>query len=201
MKRSSTWIIVALSLVIMGLLTALAYMQWRSPTNTTNNTQQSVNSFESCATAGNAIMESYPRRCRDAASGITYTEKINETPTEQTPATRTYTSPKGIKIELNDWVDNKLISSPFTITGRAPGNWAFEASFPIELLASSESNLITIPAALTGDWMTTELVPFTATLSFDESAAGETGTLILRKDNPSGLAENDDSIRIPIRYQ
>ena len=33
-----------------------------------------VNDFESCAAAGNPVMESYPRQCQD--KGITYTEVI-----------------------------------------------------------------------------------------------------------------------------
>src|SRR4030042_4749509 len=35
-----------------------------------------VNDFETCVSAGNPIMESYPRQCRDKISEITYTELI-----------------------------------------------------------------------------------------------------------------------------
>lgn len=201
MNRSSKWIVLALSIVVIGLLAALAYAQWqKSPTNTANNTmQQSVNSFATCVAAGNAIMESSPRQCRDAVSGKTFTEP--EAPTAQTPSTRTFTSMKGVKVELNDWIDNRVLASPTTITGRVPGNWSFEASFPIDVVTSDKTTLTSTLATLTGDWMTTEMVPFTATLTFDSAAAGDIGALVLRKDNPSGLSENDDSITIPVRFR
>lgn len=38
-----------------------------------------VTNFEECVAAGNPVMESYPRQC--AHDGVTYVEKINETPT------------------------------------------------------------------------------------------------------------------------
>lgn len=46
--------------------------------------------------------------------------------------------------------------------------------------------------------MTEEFVPFTATLRF--TSPGGHGTLILRKDNPSGLPEHDDALVIPVRF-
>jgi spore germination protein GerM len=49
------------------------------------------------------------------------------------------------------------------------------------------------------EWMTEEYVPFEATLSFNPPQT-ETGTLILSKDNPSGLPEHDDELRIPVRF-
>jgi len=47
--------------------------------------------------------------------------------------------------------------------------------------------------------MTEDFVNFTAELDF---AIPDTprGTLVLEKDNPSGLAENDDSLYIPIKF-
>lgn len=203
MNRTSKWIILALSIVIIGLFAALAYAQWQKPaTNNPNNTvQQTVDSFASCVAAGNAIVETSPRQCRDAVSGKTFTENTPEPPAAQTPSTRTFTSTKGVKVEVNDWVDNKLLTSPATVTGRVPGNWSFEASFPVDVVASNNTTLVTTPATLNGDWMTTEMVPFTAMLTFDSAAAGDTGALVLRKDNPSGLSENDDSITIPVRFR
>jgi len=47
--------------------------------------------------------------------------------------------------------------------------------------------------------MTTEFVPFTAIMDFAEPST-KTGTLILQKDNPSGLAEYDDELRIPVIF-
>lgn len=48
--------------------------------------------------------------------------------------------------------------------------------------------------------MTNNYVPFTAKLTFEAPEGGGAGTLILRKDNPSGLPENDDEIEIPVTF-
>ena len=49
-----------------------------------------------------------------------------------------------------------------------------------------------------GEWMTTDFVPFTAQLKFGQPSL-EKGLLILRKDNPSGLAENDEQLIVPVK--
>jgi hypothetical protein len=55
------------------------------------------------------------------------------------------------------------------------------------------------PAHLTGDWMTSEYVPFTVTLSFNQAQQAQVGKLVLHKDNPSGLQSNDDEVTIPVQ--
>ena len=94
---------------------------------------------------------------------------------------------------------NAKITSPFTITGSAVGNWFFEASFPIVLKDADGIVLATTSAVAQSDWMVTTPVPFTATLTF-ATATASTGVLILRKDNPSGLMENDAQIEIPVTF-
>jgi hypothetical protein len=57
-------------------------------------------------------------------------------------------------------------------------------------------------AKLQGNWMTTNMVPFTATLTFDErTMESDDVAIMLRNANPSGLPENDDSVRIPIHFK
>lgn len=94
------------------------------------------------------------------------------------------------------------ITSPLTISGEARGNWYFEASFPIELLDANGTRIPTEPGFIQaqGDWMTSEFVPFSSTITFPAQAAGSVGTLILHKDNPSGLPEHDDELRVPITF-
>jgi len=47
--------------------------------------------------------------------------------------------------------------------------------------------------------MTEEFVPFEAVLKFDNNKAlGSKGTLVLKKDNPSGLPENEDAMKVPV---
>ena len=195
MKRTHAWSIVALSLIITVLLLWAFYLFWGL--RTTPSTPQ-VDSFETCAAAGNAVMESYPRQCRDAKTGVLYVERMANGDTNQ-PATRNFTSTKGVTIQLDYWTDAMTITSPLTITGKVPGSWSFEGSFPVILKDGAGNTLAQGPAKLQGDWMTDELVAFTVTLQFTKPASPN-GTLILQKDNPSGLAKNEDSLTVTVRY-
>ena len=47
--------------------------------------------------------------------------------------------------------------------------------------------------------MTTDFVPFSVTLTFVKPATA-TGTLVLQKDNPSGLPEHDASVEMPVQF-
>jgi len=91
------------------------------------------------------------------------------------------------------------VTSPLTITGRARGYWYFEASFPVKLLDGDGNQLAIQPAQAQGDWMTEDFVPYSVTLTFPTPST-PTGTLILMKDNPSGLPENDDYLSIPVIF-
>ena len=48
--------------------------------------------------------------------------------------------------------------------------------------------------------MTENFVPFRTELEF-RTPTTERGTLVLEKDNPSGLPENSDELRIPVRFR
>jgi|GEM_PF-1828583 len=98
------------------------------------------------------------------------------------------------------------IQSPFHISGMARGNWFFEASAPV-LLTDSAGRIIakgTIHAE--GNWMTSDFVPFSTDLTFVSPYkagmpdATKKGTLIFKKDNPSGDPKNDDSLEIPVMF-
>lgn len=94
-----------------------------------------------------------------------------------------------------------VVSSPLTIKGEARGTWYFEASFPISLWDADGNQVIVEPSYImtSADWMTSEFVPFEVNVTFTPPAT-PTGRLILHKDNPSGLPENDDSLVIPVRF-
>ncbi|MEK7102946.1 MAG: PQQ-dependent sugar dehydrogenase, partial [Patescibacteria group bacterium] len=94
-------------------------------------------------------------------------------------------------------VSGQSVKSPLMVKGSAPGNWYFEASFPIELKDEKGTTLVKVPVQAKGDWMTTNYVPFEISLPFSVKVK-QKGTLILHKDNPSGLSENEQSIEIPI---
>ena len=95
-----------------------------------------------------------------------------------------------------------VITSPVTITGRAHGNWFFEAGFPVSIVNWDGLIVGEGIATAQGDWMTTEFVPFTAVITYTivSSTPYARGTLILKKDNPSGLSEHDDAREIPILF-
>lgn len=94
----------------------------------------------------------------------------------------------------------ETISSPLIVSGQARGNWFFEASFPVILTDWDGKIIAQGIAQAQGDWMTTDFVPFKATLTFDTPSYGVRGSLILKKDNPSGLPQNDDALEIPVFY-
>lgn len=92
------------------------------------------------------------------------------------------------------------LTSPITITGSARGTWFFEGSFSIVLTGSNNEVLGTAIAQAQGEWMTTEFVPFTATLNFalPKNILHTKATLNFKKDNPSGLPEHDDAVQFPV---
>lgn len=96
-----------------------------------------------------------------------------------------------------------VISSPLSIAGRARGPWYFEASFPVRLMDENGNNIPLTPPYITADaeWMTTDFVPFSDTLTFTSPPSGTRGTLIFQKDNPSGLPEHDDSLEFPVVFR
>jgi hypothetical protein len=94
---------------------------------------------------------------------------------------------------------NDIVKSPLLITGEARGNWYFEASFPVKLIDANGDLIVQGHAEALSDWMTTDFVAFKATLEFEKPAT-PTGTLVLEKDNPSGLPENAAEVRIPVRF-
>lgn len=103
-------------------------------------------------------------------------------------------------IRLETPLPNSTITSPLLIKGEARGNWFFEASFPIYLTNWDGLIIAEGYATAEGEWMTTEFVPFTATLTFKNPEYKNNGSLILKKDNPSGLPEHDDALEIPIFF-
>ncbi len=109
-------------------------------------------------------------------------------------------------IKVNSPVVNSVVSSPLIISGEARGNWYFEASFPVNLVNWDGLIIAQGIATAQSDWMTENFVPFTAELEFvnpyTEGSQDfmKRGALILQKDNPSGLPENDDALEIPIRF-
>jgi hypothetical protein len=104
------------------------------------------------------------------------------------------------RVQVTSPTSGAFVSSPIVVTGNARGSWYFEGSFPVELQDPNGSIIARTTATAESDWMTSDFVPFHATLSFPTSTTGEV-VLILRRDNPSGLAENDAEVRRPLNVK
>ncbi len=115
------------------------------------------------------------------------------------PQGAVYTSSKGVKLTVYAPLPDATITSPLAVIGEVPGNWSFEASFPVLLKDHNGLVIAQGSAHVLGNWMTDHAVPFSAQLTYSAVTTGS-GTLILQKDNPSGLPANEDSLVIPIRF-
>lgn len=91
-----------------------------------------------------------------------------------------------------------IISSPLVVKGQARGFWFFEASFPVKLLDSQDNIIATSVAMADSDPLTDNFVPYKSLLEFNTTATS--GFLVISKDNPSGLPENDASVKIPVLF-
>lgn len=149
--------------------------------------------FQECASLGYPVMESYPRQCRDSV-GNQFTEHIGNELEKQD------------LIQLSSPRPNEIISSPLNLEGQARGSWFFEASAPVVLVDWDGKIIAERFITAEGEWMTEKFVPFKGSLSFispfknGDPEFMKNGTLIVKKDNPSGLPEHDDALEIPIRF-
>lgn len=145
-----------------------------------------VASFEDCVKAGFPVLESYPPQCK-TSDGKSFSQKI------------------GNELEYVDLIVvdsprlNTLLTSPVEVKGKARGTWFFEASFGVEIKDANGLELGNAVAQAEGEWMTEEFVPFKAILNFTKPTTS-TGELIIRNANPSGLAENEKELRIPVAF-
>lgn len=91
------------------------------------------------------------------------------------------------------------IKSPVTVQGKARGSWFSEGALPIEITDSHNIVIAMAPAQADSEWMTTDYVDFSVTIPF--STKQPFGFIVIKKDNPSGLPENDAQFKIPVMFQ
>lgn len=109
-------------------------------------------------------------------------------------------------IKVTSPIPYGVVTGQMIITGEARGYWYFEASFPIFLTNWDGLIIAEGYATALDNWMTEEFVPYTANLTFTnpynvgDPDFMQKGTLILKKDNPSALPENDDALEIPVTF-
>ncbi|MCD4694466.1 Gmad2 immunoglobulin-like domain-containing protein, partial [bacterium] len=151
------------------------------------NIKNKITNFNECVEAGNPVMESYPRQCR--AGERNFTENIgNELE-------------KMDLIKINQPRPSQEIKSPLVIEGEARGTWFFEADFPVVLVDWDGLIIANGIASAQEDWMTDNFVKFKAELTFEKPDYKNNGTLILKKDNPSGFPQNDDALEVTVIFK
>jgi len=151
----------------------------------------SVMSFQDCVKAGYPTTSGNPRQCK-TPDGRTYAEEIAP------PITYANSSADLIKVDLP--FPGAVTGKEFKVTGQARGYWFFEASFPVEVLDKDGKSLVVAIAQAQSEWMTENFVPFEANIKVPATYIGP-ATLVLHKDNPSGLPEHEASISFPITIE
>lgn len=174
--------LVILAVLILGGLASGLSQGVKHPMSNIESTD-----FESCANAGGVIMESYPEQCR-TKNGKVFTRDIGNELEKMDLITSAFPRP------------GDTIKSPLIATGQARGTWFFEASFPVYVLNDTDEIIGVGFAQADDEWMTEDFVPFSAEVRFDPKDA-KTGFVVLKKDNPSGLPEHDDELRIPVKFE
>jgi len=181
-------ILIILAFIALGIVVWIGFVLSKKAAYTDPS---KVLSFEACVAAGYPVMESYPRQCK-TPDGRTYAEEI--------PVEITYSNATRDIIEVENPYPGAVTGKTFSVTGRARGGWFFEASFPVKVLDGNGNVLAAVPAQAQGEWMTTDFVPYIAEITVPITYIGP-ATLILEKDNPSGLPENDASISFPFTIE
>lgn len=121
-------------------------------------------------------------------------------PTENTPPSGADASQAPLGLVLAEPRSGERVSSPLRVRGEIRGDgWiAFEGQAgTVELLDEQGVRLGFAPLEATADWMRPE-VPFEATLEFAAPENPQSGTLVLRNENPSGLPERERIFRLPV---
>ena len=94
-----------------------------------------------------------------------------------------------------------LVTSPLRVRGEARGSWFFEGDFPLVLMDGRGKIVAQGFCTATKEWMTDDFVPFEGTLEFRKPSSGAKGTLVLKRNNPTGLPEYDEALEIPVFFK
>jgi hypothetical protein len=184
-------VILLIALLWTGELGGSSQTATTTSATTTDLSVDSIKSFEDCSAAGYPVTGTSPRQCR-LPDGRVYAEEVAVNPT--------YTNATSDQIQITNPTAGAVVGKTITVTGKARGSWYFEASFPVEVLDKDGNVLAQKPAQAQGDWMTTEFVPYSVTLTVPQSYIGP-ATLVLKKDNPSGMPQNEASLSVPITIE
>lgn len=141
-----------------------------------------------------ALMRNYAKRLPEPNGNVSL---------EPTPVLQ-QAQKEGKIVVTSPLIESTVSSSPIVIKGRAVGNWFFEASAPVDVVNWDGliigQGFVTVDEGY--DWMTTDMVPFTGTVTYDASKLTpyKYGSIIMRKDNPSGEPQFDEYIEFKILF-
>ena len=172
-------------MVALAIVLGVGFLFERSQ-NKPDPQKNKITDFAECVAAGNAVLESYPRQCR-TEYGQSFTEDIGNELLKRD------------LIRLDNPRPGQPTENPVHLIGEARGYWYFEADFPVKVYDSNDNLLGVGVATAQEDWMSEDFVPFRSQIGYNTPQT-ETGYIILEKDNPSGLPENGDFLKVPIQF-
>jgi hypothetical protein len=105
--------------------------------------------------------------------------------------------PTASRVIISSPLPNATVAKTFTVSGSTPNNWYFEASFPIEVRDIKGKLITQSHAQAQSDWTVEGPVAFTASITIPNNYSGP-ANLMLMRDNPSGLPQNNAEMIIPI---
>lgn len=122
-------------------------------------------------------------------------EVLEEEPIEQEIQFKTK---KGLEFELTNPLPNSELGCEFILSGKMPNGWFFEASFRYSIVVNDKEILSGL-VQTEDDYTITKMPFFSTNIICNEECYGES-EIVLRNDNPSGLLENEDEYRIPVKF-
>ncbi len=103
----------------------------------------------------------------------------------------------GAGIHVESPRPQSVISFPLQVKGEARGSWYFEAEFQVALKKNNETiSEATVKAQ--DKWMTTDFVPFKATLPAPDQSLKGQANLVFSNSNPSGKPQNQKKHTITV---
>jgi hypothetical protein len=101
-------------------------------------------------------------------------------------------------ISFDNLVSGQTINPPFVVTGIVTG-WFFEGSFPVFMYDNANNQIGVALASSSQDWMTADPIPFSVTIP--NTPYQGPGTIVFKKDNPSGEPQFDDMYVMNVVFQ